>query len=82
MMLSGFFAPSPSSACSTHLNYWVGFAGAVAAMALFRMLAERVVVQPILGYPQFSIIMATIGLDSSPLVVAIWYRRFKIGTPR
>ena len=31
-------------------------------MALFGMLAERVVVRPILGYPQFSIIMATIGL--------------------
>ena len=26
------------------------------------MLAERVMVRPILGYPQFSIIMATIGL--------------------
>src|SRR5207253_3231925 len=38
------------------------FAAAVAAMALFGMLAERVVVRPILGYPQFSIIMATIGL--------------------
>ena len=31
-------------------------------MAPFGMLAERVVVRPILGYPQFSIIMATIGL--------------------
>ena len=31
-------------------------------MAAFGMLAERVVVRPILGYPQFSIIMATIGL--------------------
>ena len=31
-------------------------------MALFGMLTERVIVRPILGYPQFSIIMATIGL--------------------
>src|SRR5262249_54790587 len=44
------------------LNYWLGFAGAVIAMAVFGMLAERIVVRPILGYPQFSIIMVTIGL--------------------
>ncbi|MDH8340843.1 hypothetical protein QIH02_27770, partial [Klebsiella pneumoniae] len=43
-------------------NYWLGFIAAVAAMAMFGMLAERLVVRPILGYPQFSIIMATIGL--------------------
>ncbi len=60
MMLGGFFAFTFIGMMG--LNYWIGFAGAVAAMALFGMLAERVVVRPILGYPQFSIIMATIGL--------------------
>src|SRR5258707_10747261 len=60
MMLGGFFAFAFIGMLG--LNYWIGFAAAVAAMALFGMLAERVVVRPILGYPQFSIIMATIGL--------------------
>jgi branched-chain amino acid transport system permease protein len=60
MMLGGFFAFTFIGILG--LNYWIGFAGAVAAMAAFGMLAERVVVRPILGYPQFSIIMATIGL--------------------
>jgi branched-chain amino acid transport system permease protein len=60
MMLGGFFAFTFIGILG--LNYWIGFAGAVAAMALFGMLAERLVVRPILGYPQFSIIMATIGL--------------------
>src|SRR5207247_11472036 len=60
MMLGGFFALTFIGILG--LNYWIGFAAAVAAMALFGMLAERVVVRPILGYPQFSIIMATIGL--------------------
>src|SRR5262245_38493601 len=60
MMLGGFFAFTFIGMMG--LNYWVGFAGAIAAMALFGMLAERVVVRPILGYPQFSIIMVTIGL--------------------
>ena len=60
MMLGGFFAFTFIGILG--LNYWIGFAGAIVAMALFGMLAERVVVRPILGYPQFSIIMATIGL--------------------
>src|SRR5947208_13544489 len=60
MMLGGFFAFTFIGMMG--LNYWLGFAGAVIAMAAFGMLAERVVVRPILGYPQFSIIMATIGL--------------------
>ena len=60
MMLGGFFAFTFISLLG--FNYWLGFIAAVAAMALFGMLAERLVVRPILGYPQFSIIMATIGL--------------------
>ena len=60
MMLGGFFGFTFIGMLG--FNYWFGFAGAVIAMALFGMLAERVVVSPILGYPQFSIIMVTIGL--------------------
>src|ERR1700709_1683212 len=60
MMLGGFFAFTFIGMLG--LNYWIGFAGAVIAMALFGMLTERVIVRPILGYPQFSIIMVTIGL--------------------
>jgi branched-chain amino acid transport system permease protein len=50
------------------------------AMALFGMLAERAMVRPILGYPQFSIIMATIGLGYflRSVVGMIWgTRRFQ-----
>src|SRR5712672_4032150 len=64
MMLGGFFAFTFIGILG--LNYWIGFVLAVAAMALFGMLAERLVVRPILGYPQFSIIMATIGLADFP----------------
>jgi branched-chain amino acid transport system permease protein len=82
MMLGGFFAFTFIGILG--LNYWIGFAGAVAAMALFGMLAERVVVRPILGYPQFSIIMATIGLGYflRSVVGMIWGTDdFKIETP-
>lgn len=44
------------------LNYWLGFILAVVSMAALGSLTERLVVRPILGYPQFSIVMATIGL--------------------
>ncbi len=60
MMLGGFFAFAFIDQLG--LNYWVGFALAVLAMAGFGALVERIVVRPILGYPQFSIVMATIGL--------------------
>src|ERR1700751_809776 len=82
MMLGGFFAFTFIGILG--LNYWVGFAGAVICMALFGMLAERVVVRPILGYPQFSIIMATIGLGYflRSVVGMIWGTDdFKIETP-
>ena len=49
------------------LNYWIGFAGAVAAMALFGMLAERVVVRPILGYPQLHPPLLVIGTGRQQL---------------
>ena len=82
MMLGGFFAFTFIGMLG--LNYWLGFAGAVICMALFGMLAERVVVRPILGYPQFSIIMATIGLGYflRSVVGMIWGTDdFKIETP-
>src|SRR5438477_10490086 len=82
MMLGGFFAFTFIGILG--LIYWIGFAGAVATMALFGMLAERVVVCPILGYPQFSIIMATIGLCYFLRSVSgiVWGTDdFKIGTP-
>jgi branched-chain amino acid transport system permease protein len=41
MMLGGFFAFTFIGILG--LNYWIGFACAVAAMALFGMLAERLV---------------------------------------
>ena len=82
MMLGGFFAFTFIGILG--LNYWIGFAAAVLSMALFGVLAERLVVRPILGYPQFSIIMATIGLGYFLRSVAgmIWGTDdFKIETP-
>lgn len=60
MMLGGFFAYT--FIAILQLNYWMGFLLAVLSMGLVGMLMERFVVRPILGYPQFSIVMATIGL--------------------
>src|SRR5438045_8000036 len=57
MMLGGFFAFTFIGILG--LNYWIGFAVAVAAMALFWLLAERLVVRPILVYPHFSLMIAT-----------------------
>src|SRR5436853_2576135 len=61
MMLGGFFAFTFIGLLG--LDYWIGFLVAALAMALFGVLTERLVVRPILGYPQFSIIMVTIGLS-------------------
>ena len=60
MMLSAFVSFTFIGALG--LNYWIGFALSVVAMALIGMAIERIVIRPILGYPQFSIVMATIGL--------------------
>ena len=60
MMLGGFFAFTFIGILN--LNYWLGFALAVLSMALMGMLVERLLVRPILGFPQFAIVMATIGL--------------------
>jgi branched-chain amino acid transport system permease protein len=42
--------------------YWVAVLSAVAAMALFGVVLERLVIRPILGQPAFSIVMLTIGI--------------------
>ena len=42
--------------------FWLAVISAIAAMALFGVLLERVVIRPILGQPAFSIVMLTIGI--------------------
>lgn len=42
--------------------YWLAVVSAIAAMAVFGMALERVVIRPILGQPAFSIVMLTIGI--------------------
>jgi branched-chain amino acid transport system permease protein len=42
--------------------FWLSVLAAIAAMALFGVLLERVVIRPILGQPAFSIVMLTIGI--------------------
>lgn len=44
------------------LPFWLSVLSAVAAMALFGVLTERVVIRPILGQPAFSIVMLTFGV--------------------
>lgn len=60
MMLGGFVAYTFIVVLG--MNYWLGALCAVLAMGLVGMFIERFVVRPILGYPAFSIVMATIGL--------------------
>jgi branched-chain amino acid transport system permease protein len=60
MMLGGFVAYTFIAILG--FNYWLGALCAVLAMGLVGMFVERFVVRPILGYPAFSIVMATIGL--------------------
>jgi branched-chain amino acid transport system permease protein len=61
LMMLGAFA---ALACMTMLGFpfWLAVPSAIAAMALFGMLTERVVIRPILGQPAFSIVMLTIGI--------------------
>lgn len=42
--------------------FWLAVLSSLAAMALFGVLLERVVIRPILGQPAFSIVMLTIGI--------------------
>ena len=42
--------------------FWLAVLAAIAAMAMFGIALERVVVRPILGQPAFSVVMLTIGI--------------------
>src|SRR6516165_67391 len=72
MMLGGFVAFSFIEQLGC--DYWLGAVLAVITMAAFGSLVERIVVRPILGYPQFAIVMATIGLGLALRSIAgmIW----------
>ena len=63
LMLGGFFAFTFIALLG--LNYWVGFLLAVVCMAAFGACTNGSVLRPVIGQPQFSIIMATIGLGAS-----------------
>ena len=43
--------------------FWITVPATIAAMSLFGLLVERVVIRPILGQPAFSIVMLTIGIS-------------------
>jgi branched-chain amino acid transport system permease protein len=61
LMMLGAFG---GLACMTMLGFpfWLAILSAIAGMALFGVLLERVVIRPILGQPAFSIVMLTIGV--------------------
>ncbi len=44
------------------MPFWLAVLSAVAAMGLFGVLTERLVIRPILGQPAFSIVMLTFGI--------------------
>ena len=60
MMLGAFCAFAGMSLFG--LPFWLAALLAVAAMVAFGVLLELVVIRPILGQPQFSIVMLTIGI--------------------
>ncbi|HEY7758342.1 MAG TPA: branched-chain amino acid ABC transporter permease [Burkholderiales bacterium] len=61
LMMLGAFA-GLAAATLLGLPYWAAFLAAVAALALFGLATERVVLRPILGQPAFAIVMVTIGI--------------------
>jgi branched-chain amino acid transport system permease protein len=60
MMLGGFFALTASVIMGW--PYWATIVFAVVIMAVVGMLAERLVLRPVLGQPAFTVVMITIGL--------------------
>ncbi|MCX7203703.1 MAG: branched-chain amino acid ABC transporter permease [Burkholderiales bacterium] len=60
MMMGGFVG----LAAMTMLGfpYWLSIVAAIIAMGLFGLFIERLVIRPILGQPQFTIVMLTIGI--------------------
>ncbi|CAN5692438.1 branched-chain amino acid ABC transporter permease [soil metagenome] len=61
LMMLGSFA---GLACMSVLGwpFWLAAIAAVVSMALLGMLVERAIIRPVLGQPQFSIVMLTFGL--------------------
>jgi branched-chain amino acid transport system permease protein len=60
MMLGAFFALTASVMMGW--PYWATILFAVAVMAVVGMLTERLVLRPVLGHPQFTVVMITIGV--------------------
>lgn len=60
MMLGSFLGLAGMTAMG--FPFWLAVLSAIAAMAVFGMLLERLVIRPILGQPAFSIVMLTIGI--------------------
>lgn len=60
MMLGGFFAYTATAIMGW--PYWLAIVFALVVMALFGMFAERVVLRPVLGQAQFTVVMVTIGI--------------------
>jgi len=60
MMLGGFLGYT--AAALMGWPYWAGMVFAILVMAVFGMVVERVVLRPVLGQPQFTVVMVTIGV--------------------
>ncbi len=60
MMLGGFFAYTATAIMGW--PYWAAIVFALIVMAIFGMAAERVVLRPVLGQAQFTVVMVTIGV--------------------
>jgi branched-chain amino acid transport system permease protein len=60
MMLGAFFGLAAMTLMG--FPFWVAVLSAIAAMAVFGLLLETVVIRPILGQPAFSIVMLTVGI--------------------
>ncbi len=60
MMIGGFIGLSAMTVIG--LPFALAFAATIAAMALFGMGTERLVLRPLLGQPAFTVVMITIGL--------------------
>ncbi|AMO23893.1 branched-chain amino acid ABC transporter permease [Ramlibacter solisilvae] len=60
MMLGAFCALAAMAFLG--FPFWLAVISAIAAMGVFGVLLERIVIRPILGQPAFSIVMLTIGI--------------------
>ena len=60
LMLGAFFAYTYIGILG--LPYWLGAVLAIASMAIFGGLLDRVVMRPVIGQPTFAYVMLTIGL--------------------